>query len=139
MKTVFSKLVAAGCLVLLTMVIGCGRNNSTTDSISPAAPGQPVVVTAEGQTGISHRATNAFTEAGDKAAGEAGSKVESIIERAKTLVGQARWADALALLESLKGQALQPEQVALVQSLKQQAQQKIELGNKTVDGVLKTP
>jgi hypothetical protein len=56
-----------------------------------------------------------------------------IIERAKTLIRQSRWADALAFLQSLKDHPLSLEHTESVQSLTQQARQGIAASNQSPD------
>jgi uncharacterized protein HemY len=53
----------------------------------------------------------------------AANKVQSLIDQAKTLVSEKKWAEALQLLGTLAEQELTSDQETAVQNLQEQAQQ----------------
>jgi hypothetical protein len=89
------------------------------------------VATAEGQTEVIKQKVGEAASIGT-------AQVQSLIDQAKMLIGQNKWADGLSILNKLNGQNLTTEQQSLVDTLKSQAQKGAEAtaAAKSVGGLI---
>jgi hypothetical protein len=116
-------------------ITGCGKKSESTTSTPEAAP-------SPAAGALKDAANTAVTEV-QKAAGEvkataekavtdatatATAKAQEMIDKAKSLVGDKKYQDALTALQQLGGMTLSPEQQKLVDDLKKTIQ--TALGNK---------
>ena len=116
------------------LLAGCGRKDTETSSPQRELPKAPASSTTAGEPAKAldaakaqvSTATATATAAVQVVRGEvdaAAAKAQGLIDQAKTLVSEKKWAEALKLLSSLSQQNLTAEQQGVVQKLQEQAQQ----------------
>ncbi len=122
--------------VLALGLAGCGKNDSgatTTDDIKKAADSA-----ADATAKAAEKTADAVKEGAAKAvdavkAGTTDTSAEGLIEKAKSLVAENKFAEASNILQQLANFKLTDEQTKLVNSLKEQIQKA--LASKAAGGV----
>jgi hypothetical protein len=120
------KKISLACTAALVLgLAGCSKSESVTPAtddvnktVSSAA--DAVAKTAEATKAEAVKAVDAAKTEVAKAADN--SKAQELIDKAKSLVAENKFADASTVLQQLAGQSLSGEQQALVTSLKEQIQ-----------------
>lgn len=133
-NTIILTTVAVASLALIT---GCNKpaeNNSggDTNAIATNAMGSGVKSAAtevnkavDATKSAAQTAAQNATTAANSVAADASAKVATLIDQAKTLVGQGKFQDAITALQQLQGLKLTDEQQKVVTSLKEQIQKAI--------------
>lgn len=132
------RIVAALSLVTaITLAVGCSKTEETPAPAStPAAEATPEKAPAAVQ-----QQTETAAASATEAAATASSEAQGLIDKAKSLADDNKYADASKLLQELASMKLTPEQQKAVDDLKALVQQKMadqatSEGAKAVGGML---
>jgi len=121
----------AGCSKNETVAPAAGDANKTVDSTADAAAkaaeaakagAAKVTEAAKVEAARVGAAKAEAAKAADAAKGADNAKVQGLIDKAKRLVAEGKFADATSVLQQLGGQLLSTDQQKLVEGLKEQLQ-----------------
>ena len=124
-------IITLGVAAALSFIVGCDSKTTTqtetkADTATTAAPKKTESLATEATKAVEaakpavEQAVKNTTATASATAAEAATKVNAIIEQAKTLLGQTKYTDALNTLQQLSSFTLTPEQDQLVSALKDQ-------------------
>jgi hypothetical protein len=116
MKITGSVVAITLCAALLT---ACSKQESQPPT---SAPPSPAAETPKAAAEI-QKQTEAAQSTAQQAAGSAASTAQSMIDKAKALIADNKYSEAMDLLKRLSSMQLTPEQKKLVDDLMAQAQQ----------------
>jgi hypothetical protein len=122
-------LFAVGAVTALTFVAGCDSKTN----IPPAGQPTPAPSTPASPSTAVGDVKPAVTQAATAATAEVTAKFNSVVDQAKSLLGQNKYTEALNSLQGLSGLKLTPEQEQVVTDLKAQIQ-KLMAAKATTDG-----
>lgn len=118
---------SAVCLSAAVLLLSaCGPKESEPAPPQSEAPRPSTTATPAAQPPAADTVTAVATgtlEVVKSETAAAANKVQSLIDQAKTLVSEKKWAEALQLLGTLAEQELTSDQETAVQNLQEQAQQ----------------
>jgi hypothetical protein len=126
--------LALGVAALSLLVAGCGQQETK----APAAPAANTAPAAADMKAAATKAVDQAKQAGTQMAADLSAQAQGMIDKAKSLIGEKKYQEAITSLQQVAMSKITPEQKKTVDDLIAQAQKLMssDMG-KAVQGVMK--